>query len=156
MLGTTCTTVRAMGVRGELVHRTTPGHERRRWEISRESAEAWLAEHGRIDDRRHAGRLRSTQSVELSSQLVSTVRENQHLRAERDRLLDENAALRVIALQLRARNEATALAEAQQAEAVRHLLEAAQAQARATDALRHGLSAQDDALGEFLIPGSPQ
>ena len=77
----------------------------------------------------------------------------QHMHADRDRLSNEVAALRTLAMQLRIRNDAVSEAESQQAQAARLLLEAAQAQARAADALRRGITAQDDALGQFLVPG---
>ena len=77
----------------------------------------------------------------------------QHMQADRDRLSNEVAALRTLAMQLRIRNDAVSEAESHQAQAARLWLEAAQAQARAADALRRGITAQDDALGQFLVPG---
>lgn len=154
MLGTTCATVRSLALRGDLEYQTTLVRDRMRWKISRESTEAWLASNGRIDERRLARRLRrSTADSDLAQQLARVMRDNEHLQAERDRLVNEVATLRAVTLQLRARNDASVAAEAHQAEANQHLLDAAQAQARAADALRRGLAAQDDALGQFLIPG---
>jgi hypothetical protein len=83
------------------------------------------------------------------------IQQVQYLQADRDRLSDEVAVLRAVALQLRARNTAVSEAESHQAEASRLQLEATRAQARATEALRRGLSAGDDALGQFLVPGPP-
>src|SRR5690348_11673263 len=130
MLGTTCTTVRSLAIRGELVYEATLVHDRNRWRISRESAEAWLASNGRIDERRLARRLRRARTEEdLAQQLASVMQAYQQLQAERDRLVDEVVTLRAVALQLRARNDATVAAEAHQAEANQHLLNAVQAQA---------------------------
>jgi hypothetical protein len=53
------------------------------------------------------------------------------------------------------RNDAITEAESYQAQAAKLLLDAAHAQSQATDALRRGLSAQDNALGRFLVPVPP-
>lgn len=156
MLGTSTTTIRAMAARGELVHQITDGRERQRWTISRMSAQSWLAANGRIDDRRNRRHAGPTQDADVHRVLDSVRHQLQHMQADRDRLSDEVAALRVVALQLRARNEAVSDAESYQAKAARLLLDAAQAQALAAEALRRGLSAQDEALGQFLVPGPPR
>ena len=156
MLGTSTTTVRTMAARGELVHRITGGQERQRWAISRDSAQSWLATNGRIDDRRHRRHAVPTQDADVHQQLASMTQQYRYLQADHDRLSDEVAVLRTVALQLRARNDAVSEAESYQAEAAKLLLDAARAQARATEALRRGLSAQDDALGQFLVPGPPR
>lgn len=156
MLGTTCTTVRSLATRGELVYEATLVNDRNRWRISRDSAEAWLAANGRIDQRRLARRLRrSATESELAQQLASLLQAYQQLQAERDRLADEVVTLQGVALQLRARNDATVEAEAHQAESNQHLLNALQAQVRAAEAQRRGLASQDDALGQFLISRPP-
>ena len=156
MLGTSTTTIRAMAARGELVHRTTSGQERQKWSISRDSAQSWLAANGRIDERRHNRRQAApAQDAEVRQQLASMTQKYRYLQADHDRLSDEVVVLRAVALQLRARNTAISEAESYQAEAAKLLLDAARAQARATEALRRGLSAQDDALGQFLVPGPP-
>jgi excisionase family DNA binding protein len=153
LLGTSTTTVRAMASRGELVHQVTRGRRRQKWMISRESAQSWLAAHGRIDDRRHRRWPASIQDDDARQQLANMTQLYQHMQADRDRLSNEVAALRTLAMQLRIRNAAVSEAESHQAQAARLWLEAAQAQARAADALRRGITAQDDALGQFLVPG---
>jgi excisionase family DNA binding protein len=155
MLGTSTTTIRAMAARGELVHRTTSGQERQKWAISRDSAQSWLAANGRIDERRHSRKAASAQDADVRQQLASMTQQYRYLQADHDRLSEEVAVLRAVALQLRARNAAVSEAESHQAEAAKLLLDATRAQARATEALRRGLSAQDDALGQFLVPGPP-
>ena len=105
--------------------------------ISRESAQSWLAAHGRIDDRRRGRWTVPTQDDDVRQQLANMTQLYQHMRADRDRLSNE-VALRTLAMQLRIRNDAVSEAESQQAQAARLLLEAAQAQARAADALRRG------------------
>ena len=156
MLGTSTTTIRAMAGRGDLVHRITDGRERRRWAISRDSAQSWLAAHGRVNDRRSYRRTAVTHDADFHQVLGTVVQELRHMEADRDRLSNEVAVLRAVALQLRARNEAISQAESYQAQASKLLLDAAQAQALAAEALRRGLSAQDDALGQFLVPGPPR
>jgi excisionase family DNA binding protein len=155
MLGTSITTIRAMAARGELIHRNTSGQKRQKWAISRDSARSWLATNGRVDERRHNRQVATAQDADARQQLASMMQQYQYLQADRDRLSDEVAVLRAVALQLRARNTAVSEAESHQAEASKLLLEATRAQARATEALRRGLSAQDDALGQFLVPGPP-
>jgi excisionase family DNA binding protein len=152
-LGTTTTTVRAMAARGELVHRITRVRTRQKWAISRDSVRAWLAANGRIDDRRHKHHAGPAQDADVREQLASMTQQYRHVQADRDRLGDEVAALRTVALHLRARNDAVREAEAYQAEAAKLLLDAARAQSRAAEALRRGLAAQDDAIGQFLVPG---
>jgi excisionase family DNA binding protein len=156
MLGTTCTTIRSLCDRGELACQRTPVLERTRWRVSRDSVDVWLRTNGRIDERRLAKQLqRKATETGLAQDLVTLIRENQQLKAERDRLGSEVATLRAVAIQLRARNDAVTDAAIHQAEAVQHLLSAAQAYARSEDALRRGLTAQDDAIGQFLVPGPP-
>jgi hypothetical protein len=155
MLGASITTIRNMAERGELECRVTSGRERQKWAISHDSAQAWLAANGRIDERRHKRHAALAQDADIRQQLASVVQQVQYLQADRDRLSDEVAVLRAVALQLRARNAAVSEAESHQAEASRLQLEATRAQARATEALRRGLSAGDDALGQFLVPGPP-
>jgi hypothetical protein len=145
-----------MAARGDLVHRVSPRHKRLKWSISRESAQSWLALNGRIEDRRLARQVDLAKHDDLRQQLAAATLQCRHLEAERDRLSDEVAALRAVALQLRARNEAVTEAESHQAQATQLLLDAAQAQVRGASALRRGLSAQDDALGQFLVPGLPR
>lgn len=153
LLGTSTTTVRALAARGELVHRITSGRERQKWAISRESVLAWLTTNGRIVDRRHKHHAVPAQDADVREQLASMTQQYRHVQADRDRLGNEVAVLRTVALQLRARNDAVREAEAYQAEAARLLLDAAHAQGRAAEALRRGLAAQDDAIGQFLVPG---
>jgi excisionase family DNA binding protein len=155
LLGTSTTTIRAMAARGELMHRTTSGQERQRWAISHDAAESWLAANGRIDERRGRRHSIPVQDTDVRQQLTTMTQQYRSVQAERDRLRDEVAVLRAVALQLRARNDAVSEAESYQAEAAKLLLDAARAQAQATAALRRGLSAQDDALGQYLEPGVP-
>jgi uncharacterized coiled-coil DUF342 family protein len=145
-----------MASRGDLVYETSSGAERQKWSISRASVDSWLAAKGRIDDRRHRPHAASAQDDDLRQQLEHMVELYRHVQEERDRLTDEVAALREVALQLRARNEAVSAAEAHQAQAASLYLDAAHAQAQAAEALRRGLSAQDDALGQFLVTGTPK
>jgi hypothetical protein len=144
-----------MAARGDLEYRAVRGSERARWTISRDSAESWLASNGRIDRRRRDRQTVPTGDDDLLARLENMEQQYRYLRADRDRLSDEVAALRAVALQLRARNEAIGEAESYQAQAAKLLLDAARAQSQAADALRRGLSAQDNALGQFLVPGLP-
>lgn len=156
LLGTTTTTIRTMAVRGDLEYRTVRGNERARWTISRASVESRLAANGRMDRRRRSRQGAPIENDEGLGRLESSMEQHyQDLQADRDRLRDEVAALRAVALQLRARNDAITEAESYQAQAAKLLLDAARAQSQATDALRRGLSAQDHALGQFLVPGLP-
>jgi len=155
MLGTSTTTVRAMAERGELVYRAIPGPRRAKWKISRDSAQSWLEAHGRVDDRRGAYRAEQVPEGDLRQLLVSVTQQHRQVEAERDRLSDEVATLRVVAMQLRIRNEAVREAEEHHARATQLALDLAQAQTQAADALRRGMAAQDEAIGQFLVPGPP-
>lgn len=146
ILGTSTTTVRKMAEGGELEHRISPRSKRRHWLISEASAHAWVAAHGRIDDRRRRTAT-ATAPPAVAAELAAT-------RRERDRLLDDNVSLRDVALRLRARNEAIANAEARQARASQLLIEALAEQAQAANELRTAITQQDDALGQLLTPGA--
>lgn len=155
LLGRSTTTIRAMAARGDLEYRTVRGNERTRWAISRDSAESWLASSGRFDRRRRSRQTAPIGDDDLLRRLESMEQQHRYLQADRDRLSDEVATLRAVALQLRARNDAITEAESYQAQAAKLLLDAARAQSQAADALRRGLSAQDNAVGQFLVPGLP-
>lgn len=155
LLGTSTTTIRTMAARGDLEYRTVRGHERAKWTISRGSVESWLAANGRIDRRRRGRESAPAGGDDGLGRLESMEQQNRYLQADRDRLRDEVVTLRAVALQLRARNDAITEAESYQAQAAKLLLDAARAQSQAADALRRGLEAQDNALGQFLVPGPP-
>lgn len=143
VLGTTSTTVRKLALEGVLDCKITPRPRRQRWSISEHSVHAYLAQHGRIDLRR-----RKRTAPASSDALVAAIR------LERDRLRDENAALRDVALRLRVRNDAVATAEAHQARAAELLLRGLTEQASAAAHLRRAIAEQDEALGQFLTPGA--
>jgi excisionase family DNA binding protein len=140
VLGTSTTTIRKLAAAGQLTCRTETRPARRRWLISEESALRWLAENGRIDERRQqASRADGGDGY-----------------AEMARLRDDNAVLRDVTLRLRARNDAVSAAEAHQARAVELLGQAMAEQAAAAAQLRLALTEQDDALGQLLTPGAAQ
>lgn len=154
-LGTSTTTVRAMAARGELEHTRTPGGTRASWRVSGRSVDRWLAAYGRVSDRLDRGKRTGEHGKATGARRPDDIeQELRRTRSARDALSGEVATLRGVALQLRARNEAIADAEAHQAKAGRLLAQAFEEQAAAADQLRRGLAAQDDALGQFLVPGA--
>lgn len=143
LLGTTPTTVRAMALRGELVCRRVEGSQRTSWRILEESVRRRLADEGRVDSARRVRPSGTPGGADLET-----------MRRSMDALRDEVATLREVALQLRARNDAVAAADAHQGRAAALLTEALREQGLAADRLREALAAQDAALGQFLVPGS--
>jgi hypothetical protein len=156
MLGTSKTTVRAMADRGELKYRKTRVRQRSKWWISKESVQARLNQYGRV---REQGRVHSTDQPPSEAdlrQLLDTVqRAHQEMTSDRDRLRDEVANLREVVLRLRARDAAITEADSYRARAEQATRDLAEARRMEAEALRRGLNEADEALGQFLIPGSP-
>lgn len=132
-----------MALRGELECRRVEGGQRASWRILEESVHRRLAESGRVDRARKVAPRGISDQVEVEA-----------IRRSRDALRDEIATLREVALQLRARNDAVAAADAHQGRAAALLTEALREQGLAAERLRAALDAQDAALGQFLVPGS--
>lgn len=132
-----------MALRGELECRRVDGRQRASWRILEESVHRRLADGGRVDGARKATPSGISDQVDVEA-----------MRRSADALRDEVATLREVALQLRARNDAVAAADAHQGRAAALLTEALREQGLAADRLRAALAAQDAALGQFLVPGS--
>lgn len=129
--------------------------------------EAYLAEHGRVDERRAAGiEIAATRSADMKrlADEIAALRSELRVRpsrAEHSLALAKNEQQRVqlvalsdVVLRLRARAEAVEEAERKHAAAVEHLTAAIAAQSEVAAALRRALRETDDALGQLLVPGT--
>ena len=146
MLGTTGTTVRKMGERGQLEVQLEERTERRRWRVRRASVANYLTENGRLDV---AKRNRTVASDDPGRALLDEIQR------DRARLAAEVLRLQGLAIQLRVRNEALDEADAHRSAAMQHMLSALTEQAAANDSLRRAIAAQDEALGAQLVPDLP-
>lgn len=164
-LGTTLATVRSLVNSGQLTGVVQDRNVRRRWRIDAASVEAYLAERGRVDERRAARlTISAAQQGEITrladeiAALRSALRgrptpvEHSRVVAQNEQQRAELGALRDVVLRLRARADAVEEAERQNAAAVEHLSAAVTAQANAAAALRRALGQADEALGQLLIP----
>lgn len=166
-LGTTLATVRALVESGQLIGTAEARVVRRRWRIDAASVEAYLDERGRLDLRREASmeiaaarrsdiKWLAAEIAALRSELKERPSSVEHDRilAQVEQQRAQLVALGEVALRLRARAEAVEEAERHHAKAVEHLTAAVAAQSQASAALRRALLHADDALGQFLVPGS--
>ena len=140
----------------------SPRRYRNRWSVAAASVEAYLAEHGRVDERRAAQRrIAHDWSAELEglraqvAQLRRRTSEqpDQH---ELSRCRAEVTALRAALLELRARQAPLVEASAADYTVIEHLKATIAAQNDMIQNLRRALSLTDAAVGQFVLPGVPE
>lgn len=165
-LGTSLATVRALVRSGQLQGTVEDRNVRKRWRVDADSVEVYLAQHGRVDQRRMSASARAAARrdnaqalAEQISMLLGELRQRPSVRehceagAKDSEYRAQFIALTEVVLHQRARSQAIEEAERHQATAVEHLTAAVKAQSEAAAALRRALAQADDALGELLIPG---
>jgi hypothetical protein len=130
--------------------------------VAAASVEAYLAEHGRVDERRATRRrVAHDWSAELES-LRGEVAQPRHRAAEESdqyelsRCRAEVTALRAALLELRARQAPLVEASVADHTVIEHLQATIAAQNDMIQNLRRALSLTDAAVGQFVVPGVPE